>query len=73
MVGISLVVQWLGLSASTAGDPGMIPGQRTEIPHAKNKYKLLIERKKKTNGACIFTKNPSTIPQAARSPTVHTD
>ena len=30
--GISLVVQWLGLCPSTAGDTGLIPGRRTKIP-----------------------------------------
>ena len=32
--GTSLVVQWLGLRASTAGDTGSIPGWGTKIPHA---------------------------------------
>ena len=30
----SLAVQWLGLSISTAGGMGLIPGQGTKIPHA---------------------------------------
>ena len=34
MSGISLVVQWLGLHASTVGSAGLIPGQRIKIPHA---------------------------------------
>ena len=29
-----LAVQWLGLQASTAGDMGSIPGQRTKILYA---------------------------------------
>ena len=29
-----LAVQWLGLSAFTAGSPGLIPGQETKIPQA---------------------------------------
>ena len=33
-VGTSLVVQWLGLHASTAGGQGSIPGWGTKIPHA---------------------------------------
>ena len=43
----SLVVQWLRLCASTAGDAGSIPGQGTKIPHAgrhcqiKNKIKYV--------------------------------
>ena len=33
-VGTSLVVQWLTLCMSTAGDTGSIPGQGTKTPHA---------------------------------------
>ena len=33
-LGTSLVVQWLGLCASTAGDMGSIPGRGTKIPQA---------------------------------------
>ena len=33
-LGTSLVVQWLGLCASTAGGEGSILGQGTKIPHA---------------------------------------
>ena len=32
--GISLVVQWLRLHASTAGDTDLIPGWRIKIPYA---------------------------------------
>ena len=32
--GISLLVQWLRLHASTTGDAGSIPDQGTEILHA---------------------------------------
>ena len=32
--GTSLVVQWLGLYASTARGTGLIPGQGTKIPQA---------------------------------------
>ena len=32
--GTSLVVQWLRLRVSTAGDTGLIPGQGTKIPQA---------------------------------------
>ena len=41
--GTSLVVQWLRLLASTAGDAGLIPGQKTKIPQAG----LLSQKKKK--------------------------
>ena len=51
--GNSLVVQWLGLRASTAGGMGSIPGQGTKIPgwgtkimhavwHGQKKKKILI-------------------------------
>ena len=33
-MGNSLLVQWLGLCAFTAKDPGSIPGQGTKIPQA---------------------------------------
>ena len=33
-IGNSLAVQWLGLRASIAGGPGLIPGQETRIPLA---------------------------------------
>ena len=33
-MGNSLVVQWLGLCAFTAGDMGLIPGRGTKILHA---------------------------------------
>ena len=49
----TLVVQWLGLHASTAGGIGLIPGQRTKTLHAsrcgqtKNKLALSLKKKKK--------------------------
>ena len=33
-LGRSLKAQWLGLSASTAGDTGSVPGQETKIQQA---------------------------------------
>ena len=33
-VGNSLEISWLRIQASTEGDVGLIPGQRTKIPHA---------------------------------------
>ena len=33
-LGTSLVVQWLSILPSNAGDRGSIPGQGTKIPHA---------------------------------------
>ena len=38
-LGISLVVQWLRLHTSTAGDAGSIPGQEAKIPHAAHEAK----------------------------------
>ena len=38
-LGISLVVQWLRLHASTAGDAGWIPGWEAKIPHAAHEAK----------------------------------
>ena len=35
--GNSLVVQWLGLRTSTAGDMGSIPSWGTKIPHASQR------------------------------------
>ena len=34
VIGTSLVVQWLGVHASTTGGTGSIPGQGTKILHA---------------------------------------
>ena len=42
----SLVVQWLGLHASTAGGTGSIPGWGTKILHAEQSG----QKKKKWNG-----------------------
>ena len=44
---ISLVVQWLRLCASNAGDEGLMPGQGTKIPHAirsKNRNRLFFKK-----------------------------
>ena len=46
-IGNSLVVQWLGLFTSTAGDSGLIPGLGTKIPPVsqysqKKKKKVLF-------------------------------
>ena len=49
--GTSMVVQWLRLHTSTAGDMGLIPGWGTKVPHAlrgvakkkkKIKFKSLV-------------------------------
>ena len=58
-LGTSLVVQWLGLHASTAGDTGLIPGQGTKILHAvwdsqKKKDKVAISIYISTNSAPGF-------------------
>ena len=46
--GSSLVVQWLGLHASTAGGPGSIPGQGTKIPQCRT-VRPKKPQKNKTN------------------------
>ena len=40
--GTSLVVQWLGLHAPTAGGVGSIPGQGIKILHAKHEKKCSV-------------------------------
>ena len=45
LFGNSLAVQWLGLSASTAGSTGSISGWGTKIPHAgRPKKKFCLQR-----------------------------
>ena len=44
--GTSLVVQWLGFCASTARSTGLIPDQKTSIPHAVQ-YSLKKKKKKR--------------------------
>ena len=46
--GNSLVVQWLGLHASTAGGMGLIPGRGTEMLCAA----WCSKKKKKGNNVC---------------------
>ena len=50
--GMSLMVQWLGLCASTAGGVGSIPGQGTKIlkamQHGQKKKKTKPNQTKKT-------------------------
>ena len=45
--GISLVVQWLRLRASTAGGKGSIPGWGTKIPHAVQRSQKIKNNKTK--------------------------
>ena len=45
-VGTYLVVQWLGLCASTAGDMGLIPGRGTKIPHSMRHSNHPTQKKK---------------------------
>ena len=61
--GKSLVVQWLGLHASTAGGTDSIPGCGTKIPHAmqygqkeknKNKNKKTLKQISTKNLQCIL-------------------
>ena len=41
-----LMVQWLRLRASTAGVMGLIPGQGTKIPHARELDSGKLEKSK---------------------------
>ena len=43
--GTSMLVQWLGLHASTARDTGLILGQGNKVPHAHD----MAKTKKETN------------------------
>ena len=61
-MGNSLVVQWLGLRASTAGGPDSIPGRGTKIlqvawcgqknKQTKNIYTLKIKKQKRPKEGC---------------------
>ena len=53
-IGGTSAVQWLGLSASTAGDTGSIPGQGTKIPQA-----ACMAKKKKRTIAAPFIITPN--------------
>ena len=58
MVGNSPVVQWLGLSALTAGGPGSIPGPGTKIPQAMRCGKKKKKKKRETviEGCIVYWK-----------------
>ena len=47
--GTCLMVQWLRLPASNAGDVGSIPGQGTKIPHASGTKNQNIKQKQYCN------------------------
>ena len=58
--GTFLVVQWLRLRTSNAGDEGLIPGQGTEIPHAapassskKKKKNPYFQKVESVNGSVM--------------------
>ena len=54
--GNSLAVQWLGLGAFTAGDPGLIPGWGTKILQA---MRLGQKKKKKMLSIISHWENPN--------------
>ena len=64
MFGTSLVVKWLRLCASNAGDAGSIPGQGTKIPYAtyqgqkinENIFKKIKIKKNEMGQVNLFTK-----------------
>ena len=58
--GTFLVVQWLGLQASTAGGIGSIPGQGTKILHATQPKKKKREEREHTNR--LFRTLPPRLP-----------
>ena len=49
LIGTSLVVQWLGLCASTAGDAGSIPSQGTEILSVLRRGQNTKKQKRKSS------------------------
>ena len=55
--GTSLMVQWLRLRPSNAGDTGSIPGQGTKIPHAVS---AAIKKKKKNSSHTDYS--PCSVP-----------
>ena len=59
--GASLVIQWLGLCASTAGGMGSVPGQGTGIPHTskwgQKRKRKRKKKKKKTQKMITFKKS----------------
>ena len=50
--GNSLAVQWLGLRALTAEDPGSIPGQGTKLPQAARRGQKIKKRKENLQNQC---------------------
>ena len=50
----SLVVQWLRLESSNAGDMGLNPGMGTKIPHAAEPGQKKKKEKKKSYGLEIM-------------------
>ena len=61
MVGNSLVVQWLGLPATTEGVMGSIPGQGTKISRAAG-HSQKKKKKKKVNGIPTHSMRPEYCP-----------
>ena len=61
LLGTSLVVQWLGPHASTAGSKGSVPGQGTMIPQAKQQDKKK-KRLKETPAAAAAAKSLQSCP-----------
>ena len=82
--GTSLVVQWLRLHTSTAGDMGSIPGRGTKIPHGAqgsqkkkngNKEWLLGRQKRprnEENGEYTFLQHMDNISAVPSGSNTHT-
>ena len=62
--GTSLVVQWLGLHASTAGGTGSIPGRGTRIPCA---VRCSPKKKKEELGRNTWASEGSAVQTGQRS------
>ena len=58
----SLLVQWLRLCTSTAGDTGSIPSPGTKIPHAMPH--LAVQKKKKKKSLLYGSSTSSAVTQA---------
>ena len=54
MMGNSLVVQWLGFRASTAGGMGSVPGQGTKIPQTTQHGQKKKQKQNPKNQVMMF-------------------
>ena len=59
LIGTSLMVQWLRIQASSAGDMGSILGQETKIPHARGWNKKERKKERKTDKLTWLIQSPA--------------